>query len=241
VETGFGASRLTILEALDGPAERIRDRRADAFDLKDVNPLNLVAIDVVASSDGRIIPFACGRADELFEHDGQLTKREIRALTLSALAPRHGELLWDIGAGAGSVAIEWMLANPSLRAIAIEARADRASRIERNAAKCGVPSLEVVVQEAPAALAALPMPDAIFIGGGGSDPGVIDAAVAVLPAGGRLVANAVTLETEAVLLARHASLGGSLVRVTLSRAAPVAGMTGWRPAMPVTQWSWIKP
>src|SRR5262249_18053527 len=156
----------------------------------------------------------------------QLTKREIRALTLSALAPRRHELLWDIGAGAGSVAIEWMLADPSLAAIAIEARPDRAARIRRNAAAFGVPDLEIIEGTAPATLKGLRPPDAIFIGGGASDPGVIEHAVAALRAGGRLVINAITLESEALLLARHAALGGSLTRVSISRAEPVGGMTG---------------
>jgi precorrin-6Y C5,15-methyltransferase (decarboxylating) len=152
VDAGFGASRLSVLEALDGPAERIRVRQADGFDLAEVNGLNLVGIEVAASTRARILPCAAGRADELFEHDGQLTKREVRALTLSALAPRRGELLWDIGAGAGSVGIEWMLADPSLRAIAIEARADRAARIRRNATGMGVPGLfsSVVAAAIPA-------------------------------------------------------------------------------------------
>jgi precorrin-6Y C5,15-methyltransferase (decarboxylating) len=240
-ESGFGTSRLIVLEALGGSAERIRERTALAFDLADIDPLNLVAIEVAADLGARILPCAGGRDDALFEHDGQLTKREIRAITLSALAPRRGELLWDVGAGAGSVGIEWMLADPSLRAIAVEVRPDRAERVARNAVTMGVPGLRIVVGEAPAALADLPTPDAVFIGGGASDAGVIDVAVTSLRSGGRLVVNAVTLETEAALLARHAGLGGSLTRIALSRAAPVAGMTGWRPAMPVTQWSWEKP
>jgi precorrin-6Y C5,15-methyltransferase (decarboxylating) len=166
----------------------------------------------------------------------------VRAVTLSSLAPRRGELLWDIGAGAGSVAVEWMLADPLfMRAIAIEERADRAARIRRNAAAFGVPSLEVVQGAAPAALANLPPPDAIFIGGGASDAGVLDAALAALRGGGRLVANAVTLETEALLIARHAALGGELIRIAISRAGAVGNKTAWRPAMPVTQWSWVKP
>jgi precorrin-6Y C5,15-methyltransferase (decarboxylating) len=177
----------------------------------------------------------------MFVHDGQITKREIRAVTLSALAPRHGELLWDIGAGAGSVAIEWMLADASLRAIAIEARADRAARIHRNAAAFGVPGLEVVEGTAPAALAGLPAPAAICIGGGASDEGTIDAAIAALGPGGRLVINAVTLATEAQLIARHGKLGGELTRIAIARADAIGNKTGWRPAMPVTQWAWVKP
>jgi len=160
---------------------------------------------------------------------------------LSALAPRRGELLWDIGAGAGSVAIEWMLADPTMRAIAIERRADRAARIRRNAAAFGVPGLEIAEDAAPSALAGLAPPDAIFIGGGASYLDVLDAAVAALRSGGRLVVNAVTLETEALLLARHAALGGELIRIAIARAGAVGEKTGWRAAMPVTQWVWIKP
>ncbi len=240
VEAGFRSAWLTVLEALGGDGERLRTYPAEAFDAEDVHPLNIVAIETGDAPGARILPFTAGLDDGLFEHDGQLTKREVRALTLSALAPRRGELLWDVGAGAGSVAIEWMLADPSLRAIAVEVRADRAGRIGANAARLGVPGLRVVTGEAPAALSGLPAPDAIFIGGGASDPGVIDTALAALPASRRIVVNAVTLQTEAILLARHAELGGSLLRIALSRAAPVAGMIGWRPAMPITQWTWHK-
>jgi precorrin-6Y C5,15-methyltransferase (decarboxylating) len=240
-ETGFGPSRLTVLEALGGPAEKSRTVRADAFDIENIDPLNVLAIEVETTSEARILPLASGRADFLFEHDGQITKREVRALTLSALAPRRGELLWDIGAGSGSISIEWMLAHPSLRAIAIEADPVRAARIARNAAACGVPGLAVLEGAAPAVLAGLETPDAIFLGGGGTDAGVLDAAIDALPANGRLVANAVTLEMEALLLARHTALGGDLVRIAVSRASPVGSMQAWRPAMPVTQWSWTKP
>jgi precorrin-6B C5,15-methyltransferase / cobalt-precorrin-6B C5,C15-methyltransferase len=245
-ETGFGQSRIIVLEALGGPRERIRASSAAAFDLAAVDALNTVAIEVAAAPGARIIARAAGLADALFEHDGQITKREIRAITLSALAPRRGEFLWDIGAGAGSVAIEWMLADPTLRAAAIEMRPDRAARIRRNAGALGVPSLDVVEGEAPAALAALARPDAVFVGGGASG-GVLDAAVAALRPGGRLVANAVTLATEALLLARHVALGGELLRLAVARAGPVGGASdpamplAWRPAMPVTQWVWEKP
>ncbi|WP_378950217.1 precorrin-6y C5,15-methyltransferase (decarboxylating) subunit CbiE [Mesorhizobium sp. ANAO-SY3R2] len=240
-EAGFGVSRLTVLEALGGENEYLRTSVAAAFDLENINPLNVLAVEVESSSEARVQPLACGLADDLFEHDGQITKREIRAVTLSTLAPRRGELLWDIGAGSGSISIEWMLCHPSLRAIAIETNAERAARIARNASACGVPGLSIVHGAAPAALAGLPAPHAIFIGGGGSEPGVFDAAIAALRPGGRLVANAVTLEMETLLLARHAALGGDLIRLQVSRAAPVGNMTGWRPAMPVTQWSWVKP
>lgn len=238
--SGFGTARLTVLEALGGDRERVTHHHAETFSLDGIASLNVCAIDVAASADARIIPLAAGIDDGLFEHDGQITKREIRAVTLSALAPRRGELLWDIGGGSGSISIEWMLAHPAMRALAVEANAERAERIARNAASFGVPSLHVVTGSAPAALEGLPQPDAIFVGGGGSDDGVMDAAIAALKPGGRLVANGVTLEMEAVLLACRARLGGTLIRIDISRAAPVGGMQGWRPAMPVTQWSWVK-
>lgn len=240
-QAGFGASTLTVLEALGGSRERVSTHRADRFALESVDMLNVCAVEVVAGDAARVLPFAPGLDDALFEHDGQITKREVRALTLSTLAPRRGELLWDIGAGSGSIGIEWMLADPSLRAIAIEAMPERAARIRHNAALFGVPGLSVVEGNAPGALAGLAAPDAIFIGGGGSEDGVFDAALAALKPGGRLVANAVTTEMEAVLLAAHARLGGSLIRIDIARAAPVGRMTGWRPAMPVTHWSWTKP
>ena len=239
-EAGFGSSSLTVLEALGGPRECVRRTTAAAFDLGAVDPLNTVAIEVEAGPGARVLGRTSGLADALFEHDGQITKREIRALTLSALSPRRGELLWDVGAGAGSVAIEWTLADPSLRAIAIEMRGDRAARIRRNAAAFGVPGLDVVEGQAPAAFAALARPDAIFVGGGASDEGVLDAALEILRPGGRLVVNAVTLETEALLMARRAALGGELIRVAISRADAVGDLTAWRPALPVTQWTWVK-
>ena len=238
---GFGASKLIVLEALGGPDERVRATKAQAFDLKDVNALNVLALEIESSPEARVLPLTPGRADDLFDHDGQITKREVRAVTLAALAPRRGDFLWDIGAGSGSVSIEWMLADPAMRAVTVEANAERAARIRQNASAFGVPGLQVVEGAAPAALAGLPAPDAVFIGGGGTDDGVMDAAIAALPVGGRLVANAVTLEMEALLLARHAALGGELVRIAISRETAIGRMSGWRPAMPVTQWSWVKP
>jgi precorrin-6Y C5,15-methyltransferase (decarboxylating) len=238
---GFGPTRLVVLEALGGPRERIRATTAASFALAGIDPLNIVAIEVAAGPEARIIARATGLPDGAFQHDGQITKREIRALTLSALAPVPGELLWDVGAGSGSVAIEWMLADQSLRAIAIEARADRAERIRANAMNLGVPGLAVVAGSAPQALTDRGRPAAIFIGGGAGDPGVLDGTIAALSSGGRLVVNAVTLETEAILLARHAAEGGDLTRIALARAEPIGTMTAFRPAMPVTQWRWVKP
>lgn len=239
--SGFGQSEFVLLEALGGQRERRRQVRATDFAFDDIDPLNVVAIDVVAAEGARVLPFAQGLDDSLFEHDGQITKREIRAVTLSSLAPRRGELLWDIGAGSGSISIEWMLSHPSLRAIAIEQHPERAERIARNAEAFGVPGLEVLIGAAPAAFEGLPQPDAIFIGGGGSEKDVLEGAMQALKPGGRLVANAVTLEMEAVLLDAHARLGGSMISLDVSRVVAVGSMSGWRPAMPVTQWSWVKP
>lgn len=241
VASGFGASEIIVLEALGGDHERVTSAVAAGFSLDAVNSLNVCGVVVKAAPAARVLPLACGLDDGLFEHDGQITKREIRALTLSTLAPRRGELLWDIGAGSGSIGIEWMLCDPMMTAIAIEASPERAARIVRNATQFGVPGLRIVEGQAPAALAGLQTPDVIFIGGGGSEDGVMVAAIAALKPGGRLVANGVTTEMEAVLLAHHARLGGSLIRIDLARTSPVGAMTGWRPAMPVTQWSWIKP
>lgn len=239
--TGFGDSRLTLLEALGGPEERLRTARAAGFALAAPHPLNTLALDVAAAREANWLPRAPGLPDALFQHDGQLTKREARALALSALRPFPGGLLWDVGAGAGSIGIEWMLAHPACRAIGIEAREDRAARAAANAAALGVPGLRLVVGEAPAAFTGLPPPDALFLGGGANDPGVFDAALQALKPGGVFVAHAVTLETEALLLARHATLGGEMLRINLARAEAVGSMTGWRAAMPVTQWVWRKP
>lgn len=238
-DRGFGASTLTVLEAMGGPRERVRTLRADAFDGADFDPLNTVALAVAGA--GRALPLAPGLDDDLFENDGQLTKSEIRALTLSALRPHPGQHLWDVGAGAGSIAIEWMLRHASLRATAIEGRPDRVERIRRNAVALGAPDLAVVAGTAPGALAGLPAPDAVFIGGGVSEPGVLATVLAALRGGGRCVANAVTLEGEAALLAAFAAHGGSLRRYGVERASPVGEMHGWRPAMTVIQWAWTKP
>ncbi len=240
-ERGFARSRLTVLEAMGGPRERRRTDLAATFSQDEIDPLNTIAVEVVAEPDARVIPLSPGLDDAWFESDGQLTKAEIRAVTLSALRPRAGQLLWDVGAGSGSIGIEWCLRHPANRAIAVEAREERAGRIRRNALALGVPDLRVVVGRAPDSLAGLPAPDTAFIGGGVSDPALVAAVLAALPRGGRLVANAVTLESEALLLRLHAEHGGTLRRLSVSRAEPVGHLTGWRTAMPVTQWALAKP
>ena len=241
VRQGFGETRMTVCEAMAGPRERLRGATARNFDIADIAPLNLVALDIPDSRGARAIPLTSGLPDDWFEHDGQLTKRDIRAVTLSALAPCRGELLWDIGAGSGSVGIEWMLADPANHAIAIEQDETRGGRIARNAAMLGVPDLKIVLGAAPAVLEGLPTPDAVFIGGGSTGDGVIDVAWAALRPGGRLVVNGITIETQAELTRRFKAHGGGLTTIQISHADPVGGFHGMRPAMPVTQWSVTKP
>jgi precorrin-6Y C5,15-methyltransferase (decarboxylating) len=238
---GFGPSELTVLTQLGGSAEQVVRASAATWNGRPHDSLAVVAVDCRATPDARSLSTSPGLPDDAFEHDGQLTKREVRAITLATLAPEPGELLWDVGAGSGSIGIEWMRAHPASRAIAIEPRADRRARIDRNAEQLGVPGLQVVAGAAPDALAGLPTPDAVFIGGGASADGVIDAAIEALRPGGRLVANGVTLETEAVLATWYATLGGELSRLAVQHAAPIGAFTGWRAAMPVTQWRYRRP
>jgi precorrin-6B C5,15-methyltransferase / cobalt-precorrin-6B C5,C15-methyltransferase len=239
-ERGLGQSRITVLEAIGGPRERIRASTAGMFRMEGINPLNLSAIEITATAQSHILPVSRGLADSWFETDGQLTKREIRSVVLSSLAPRRGELLWDVGAGSGSIAIEWLLCDPANRAIAIEARTDRASRIARNALSLGVPQLKIVSGTAPEAFANLPEPRAIFVGGGAGGTDLLDRAYAALPSGGRLVAHAVTLETEAELISRFKTHGGELLRIEIARPESLGSFHSWRAALPVTQWSVIK-
>ncbi len=238
---GLGRSRLTVCEHLGGAKERIRTTLAEAFAFDAISPLNVIALEVVASPGAKLIPRAPGLPDDWFENDGQLTKSEVRAVTLSALAPRRSETLWDIGAGSGSIAVEWMLADPANKAVAIERNADRAARIMRNAAALGTPGLRLVEGAAPQALKGLPTPDAVFIGGGAGAPGVLDAVLAALAPGGRLVVNAVTIETQAELTGRFGALGGDLVQLSVARAEKIGGFHGFRPAMPIVQWRYEKP
>lgn len=236
---GFSASRMTVLSDLGSPEEARLDATAatasgsEAFE-GTVSRLNVVMIEVVGAATG--VGWVSGLPDDAYEHDGQLTKRDLRASALARLAPVPGEHLWDVGAGAGSVGIEWMRAHPTCRATAIEADAERAGRIGRNAARLGVPHLVVVQGHAPAALADLAPPDAIFIGGGATRAGVLDTCLAALRPGGRLVVHGVTLETEQLLAQAFRSHGGELTRISVETAAPVGTFTGWTPARAVTQW-----
>src|SRR6185312_9278817 len=234
---GWGDTALTVFEQLGGPAERRLDGTARDWPHPPGDPLNVVALCGVGP--GRAL--TPGLPDDAFDHDGQLTKREVRAVTLALLGPRPGELLWDVGAGNGSIAVEWSRAHPACRAVAVEPDPARAARITANADALGVPGVRVVVGRAPEALAGLPRPDAVFIGGGVTTDGVPARCWDALPPGGRIVANAVTVESEGVLAAARARYGGELTRLSVARAAPVGGFTGWRPAMPVTIWSATRP
>ncbi|MFD1701888.1 precorrin-6y C5,15-methyltransferase (decarboxylating) subunit CbiE [Methylopila henanensis] len=241
VAHGYGGSRLTVLERLGGPQAQAHMTTAQDMGERVFDDLNTVAIELVAGPEAPLLSRAPGLPDDAFENDGQITRREIRALTLARLAPTPGALLWDVGAGSGSIGIEWMRAAPRARAIALEPRADRADRARGNAARLGVPTLDVREARAPGGLAGLPRPDAIFLGGGATAERVVEICWAALKPGGRLVANAVTLETEARLVAARASLGGDLTRLQIANADAVGRMTGWRPAMPVTQFAAVKP
>jgi len=231
---GFGASRLHALEALGGPRERVRSGTAGAMDLSDVSHPVAAAVEVAGT--GATLPWAVGLPDGVFAHDGQITKRPVRALTLSALAPRPGELLWDVGAGSGSVGIEWLLAHPATRAIAVEARPDRAARLRANADALGCDRLLLVEGAAPEALEGLPPPQAVFVGGGLSER-LLLALWERMPEGARLVANAVTLESEALLAGWHARTGGALMRIEIAEAGSIGPRRGWKSAYPVVQWS----
>jgi precorrin-6Y C5,15-methyltransferase (decarboxylating) len=231
---GFGPSQLQVLEALGGPREKVRQALAQDFSLDSIAAPVAVAIDAAGAKG---LPRASGLPDELFVSDGQITKRPIRALTLSALAPRPGEVLWDIGAGSGSIAVEWALAAPGARAIALESRAERCANIRANAEAFGLAHrIEVIEGTAPGALVGLPKPDAVFIGGGAS-ASLLQSLWDSLAPGTRIVANAVTLETEALLTEWHARVGGHLLRAELAEAAPLGRMRGWERARPIIQWS----
>lgn len=237
---GYGASRITALAQLGGPAEQVLGGAAADWPHGVVDPLVVTAVEAVADAGTVPLPTVPGLPDEAYESDGQLTKRDVRAVTLARLAPLPGQLLWDVGAGAGSIGIEWMRTHPSCRAVAVESYPERAARIARNATQLGVPGLRVVEGWAPDALAGLPAPDAVFVGGGVTVPGVLAACWEALRPGGRLVVNAVTLESEAWVARWHAEVGGELTRLQVSHAGPVGGFTALRPALPVTVFSVVR-
>ena len=237
---GYGASRFVVLEHMGGDKERVREATAEDWRANDVADLNTIAIDCVAGPHAKILHRGFGLPDDAFRHDGQMTKREIRAAALSALGPLHGELLWDVGAGCGSIAIEWLRHDRSLNAVAIERDSERAAMIRDNAAALGTPNLQLVEAEAPVALENLTPPDAIFVGGGVARAGLLEKLWSVLKPGGRLVAHAVTIESETALTAGFQAHGGEMTRLSVSRLQPVGGLHGWKPLMPVTQWRVVK-
>lgn len=235
---GFGQSKLTVLAAMGGDNEQIFNGHAETWD-HEVPSFNTLAVECIATPDALLLPRVPGLPDDFFEHDGTMTKREVRALTIAKLMPMRGALLWDIGAGCGSVAVEWMRAARDAQAIGIEPRADRRLMASKNALSLGTPQLQLVDGSAPLALIELPPPDAVFVGGGLTNE-VFDAAWAALKPLGRFVANAVTLESEKILMELLEKHGGELSRLAVSRAEPVGQYHGWRSFMSVTQWSIIK-
>ncbi len=236
---GYGASPVTVFSDLGSDRESLASYRARDWPSTRMPALNLICL--LGESDGRtVLPRVGGLPDEIFEHDGQLTCRDVRAAVLARLIPVPGQLLWDVGAGAGSVAIEWARTNPRCRAVAVEKEYSQVERIRRNATALGVPSLEVVRGAAPHALTGLPRPDAVFVGGGATVPGLLDSCWDALNPGGRLVVHGVTLETEALLLQQFQERGGELIRLSVDRAEPVGAFTGWNPSRPVVQWSITK-
>jgi precorrin-6Y C5,15-methyltransferase (decarboxylating) len=240
-ERGHGPSRFVVLERLGADDERISESTADAFDAG-ADPLHAVAIEVRAAAGTPLLPLVPGLPDDVYANDGQLTKRHVRAATLAALAPEPHAHLWDVGAGSGSIAIEWLRAEPTARATAVESHPERAARIAHNAQTLGVPErLTITEGAAPAALAVLDAPRAVFVGGGVTAPAMLATCWDALGSGGRLVVNAVTLESEQVVVAAQADKGGTLTRIEIARAAPIGGFTGWRPQMPVVQWAVTKP
>lgn len=240
VDAGYAQSRLTVLGDLGTAEQSVRTGRAQdwAATGTPVPRLNVVAIEGVGPHLGG---WVAGLPDSAFEHDGGITKRDLRASALARLAPTPGEHLWDVGAGAGSVGIEWMRSHPTCTATAVEQSPERAERIDRNAASLGVPALAVVTGGAPQALTDLPAPDAIFVGGGTSQDGVLDTCLDALPPGGRLVVHAVTVETEQLVASLHARHGGELTRIQIETAAPLGSYTGWTPSRSVTQWVYVAP
>ncbi len=238
---GFGDSEMTILSHLGGADEKIRSNIANKWKDRDLPNLTTLAVRCVAEPKAQILSTTPGLPDNVFEHDGKLTKREIRATTMAALVPLPDQHLWDVGAGCGSIAIEWCRAVSRATACAVEMNHDRQSTIRSNALALGVPDLEMIAGRAPEALNSLTQPDAIFIGGGLSTKGVVDICWNALNARGRLVANAVTIEGETRLIQAQESYGGELVRFAISRAEAVGSFQGWRPMMPVTQWRALKP
>jgi precorrin-6B C5,15-methyltransferase / cobalt-precorrin-6B C5,C15-methyltransferase len=234
-QRGYGDSQMTVLEHLGGERERLISGIARSWSRTDIAALNAIAIECLISPNTTPLNRLPGLPDNAYHHDGQLTKREVRAITLAALAPMPGELLWDIGAGCGSIGIEWLRSHPSCRAIAIEQHSHRLEFIADNMAALGTPHLQLIQGKAPAALIDLPTPDAIFIGGGTTSEGLLDTCWSALRSGGRLVANAVTIESELQLLQWHHQVGGELSRIAIQRTQSIGTFLGWKPLIPVTQ------
>ena len=236
MECGYGETLITILEHLDGPTERQFSQRADQWNNPHCAQLNTIALHCPPHPNSSITSRTPGLPDSAYQHDGQLTKQEVRSLTLAALAPYPGALLWDVGAGCGSISIEWMRTHPRCEAIAIESHPDRLLSIAHNARNLGVPNLQIINGRASESLHNLPRPDMIFIGGGLTRSGVFETCWDALAIGGRLVANGVTLESESKLFELQKNYGGTLTRIVIQRAEPIGSFLGWKSLSPITQW-----
>ncbi len=241
VARGFEASDVTVLENLGGASERVTSFKANVQPSLNWSPLNSLAIHCHASTRAKIWSRVAGLPDDVFQHDGKITKREVRAATIAALAPAPDQVLWDVGAGSGSIGIEWMRSTRGCEAYAIESLQDRLAMIAANADQLGTPRLKIIAGDAPAAFEGLPHPHAVFIGGGLSDHGTFEGAWAALRPGGNLVANTVTIEGDTILYQLQREHGGDLVRIEVSTLTNVGDMRAMRPRMAVLQWRVVKP
>ncbi len=237
---GFGGSKITVLERMGSTNERILEGTAASWTITQVADLNAIAVHCLADPDIVALPRIGGLPDNAYHHDGQLTKCEVRAITLAALAPTPSELLWDVGAGCGSISIEWMRSHARCRAYAIEQNPSRLHYIANNAVALGTPQLQIIEGKAPAALKNLPKPNAIFVGGGVTTDGLLEMCWQALPPDGRLVANVVTIEGEQKIFAWQQQVGGTLTRIAIQRAEPIGKFLGWKSMAPVTQWVAVK-
>lgn len=238
---GYGASRMTALEHMCGKLERRMDFRAESPPATPFSDLLTLAVECIPSPDAPLLSRSPGLPDHAFRHDGQITKQEARAVTLAALAPYPGALLWDVGAGCGSIAIEWMRAAPRARATAFERDPERLKHIAHNADTLGTPALRIVPGDLPGSLGTGETPDAVFVGGALGVPGVVERSWGALRSGGRMVANVVTIEGEAHLMDLHEKHGGELLRIEISHVGAVGPFRAMRPKLPVTQWRARKP
>ncbi|MBT6428884.1 MAG: precorrin-6y C5,15-methyltransferase (decarboxylating) subunit CbiE [Rhodospirillaceae bacterium] len=234
-QSGYGETKISVFENMGGGREKRHDGLARTWRRR-TGDLNTIALQCIAAPTAPRLMRTAGLADEFFQHDGQLTKPDVRAVTLAALSPAPAEVLWDVGAGAGSIAIEFLRAEPTARAIAIERNPKRIANIRTNGDALGARNLQIVEGAAPEVLKDLAKPDVVFIGGGVSDPKVLQACWRALPKGGRLVANVVSMEGEAALFRFMGARGGTMTRIAVSHLNAMGDLHAWRAMRPVVQY-----